>query len=99
MSSRVAPPYVQEQDLRVGGIYFSVSFSDQEFRVPIIDTYEYTGSAVENGKSVFVYKDLKLDPEEENDLVGFEGFTGVRTLSDLIVQLQNLQSDLEKGQT
>ena len=93
MSKRVAPPYIAPEDLHVGSVYFAFGFVDKSMVVPVIDTYVYIGSEIDDGEQMYLFRDVSSRSRraaDETDIVGFRNFTGVNKLEEIVMQLNEL---------
>ena len=52
-------------ELKVGSIYFGVSYEDDEFMRPILHTYEYLGEATDTKEAPFLFRFVGSDDEME----------------------------------
>ena len=96
MSKRVGPPDIAPEDLRVGSVYFTFGFVDKTMVVPIIDTYVYIGSQIDDGEQLFLFRNASSrarGDDDETDIVGCRGFTGVYKPEAIVTQLNEFIAD------
>ena len=101
MSKRIAAPYIKPEQLEVGSAYFTLDFLDDAMLVPLVSTYYYVGSEIEDGSTLFLFRSaagLSSDDAPE-EIVAFQGYTGVKELAAIISDLINIQADWSKSQS
>lgn len=54
---------MRSAELKVGSIYFGVAYEDDEFRRPILHTYEYLGGAGHAKEAAFLFRFVGSDDE------------------------------------
>jgi hypothetical protein len=99
MSKRVATSSVAADDLRVGSVYFALGYVDREMRVPVIETYVYRGCKLNDGDKYFLFEaasDYFTQGPGKGDTTAFRNHTGVKTLENIVNDLNNLLSNLSE---
>jgi hypothetical protein len=63
MKQRIRPDFaepVAASDLREGGVYFSVTYADEEMLVPIVQTMVYVGAGLDDdGENSLYFQDVE----------------------------------------